>query len=216
VFIGLLFLIAGCTGFGNRAIDQATLPTLKNKTLSLVIHESPDFLAITPGKKMLTIADIDAGYINGNRLVQKSGINDPAEKICQMLARVLGSNYGLLYHENSMLRSSSKDMKYLMPLANEKDYLLDVETIGWLVENNSFERSGYYLKYVVETRLIDVRKSKPIGHSTCEYDSTVAGKKLVSYAKLIENDAAYIKLTLDEAATFCVNKLKSELFSTAQ
>ena len=211
MLIGLLPLVVGCSGMNTKAVDQATLLTLKNKTLSLVIHESPNFMAMTFDKSMFNDAHVDAAYAEGNRLVREKGINDPADKICKMMAEIFSESYGLSYNRSSMIKSKSKKMKDLVHLANVKDYLLDVETVYWFFLNKEHKRPDYYISYTAKTNLIDVNKSTSIGKSTCEYDTVSAGKPLVSYEKLIENDAAYIKQALNDAANFCINKFTNEL-----
>lgn len=209
MLIGLLPLIFGCAGFNAKAIDQTTL---KNRTLSLVIHESPDFLAITPDKNMLTMTGFDAADTAGNQLLKETGIHDPATKICKMLAKSFNADYGLLYNENSIIKAKAKATKDLVRLANGRDYLLDVKTIGWLFSYQVSSPSDYYVQYIVKTRLIDVAKEKSVGQSSCKYDTANAGKPLVRYEKLVENDAAYIKQVLKDASSFCVEKFKTELF----
>ncbi len=211
MLIGLLLLVLGCSGMNTKAVDQKTLQTLKNKTLALIIHESPDFMAMTFDKSMFNDAHVIAAYADGNRLIQEKGIHDPADKICKMMAEVFSEKYGLLYNRSSMIKSKSKKMKDLVHLANVKDYLLDVETVYWFFLNKEHKRPDYYISYIAKLNLIDVDKSTSIGRSTCEYDTVSAGKNPVSYEKLMENDAAYIKQSLDDAANFCINKFTNEL-----
>lgn len=211
VFVGLLLLVAGCSGMSTRAVDQATL---KNKTLSLIVHESPGFMAMTADKSMFNDSDVDAAYAEGNRLVQEKGITDPASKICKMMAEIFSTKYGFLYNSrSSVIKSKSKKMKDLVHLANVKDYLLDVETAYWFFLNKEYKRPDYYMSYTVKMKLIDVEKSRTVRKSTCEYDTIKAGKPPVSYRQLVENDAAYIKQSLNDATNFCINKFTDEFTS---
>ena len=212
IIIGLLPLVVGCSGYKTRAIDHDTLPTLKNKTLSLVVHESPGFMAITSDKDLFTKAGFDAAYADGHQLVKKNRIHDPADKICKKMAKVISTQYGLSYNENSIVKSQAKNMGSLVHLANGRDYILDVETVSWSFAYK-VNLPDYYVQYNVKARLIDVNKATSIGRSSCDYDSVIAGKQRVSYAKLVENNAAYIKQTLNDASTYCVNKFKTDFFT---
>ena len=92
------------------------------------------------------------------------------------------------------------------------DYVLDVETTGWSFIYDGFSFSDYLVGYSVKMRLIDVANAVPIAEGSCCYNTKGAGKPLVSYEKLQENNGAYIKQTLDDATTFCVDKFKTEFF----
>jgi len=212
IIIGLLPLVVGCSGYKARPVGPDTLPTLKNKSLSLVVHKSPGFMAITADKDLFTKSGFDAAYAEGNKLVKKMEIHDPADKICKTMAKVISAQYGLSYNENTIVRSRSKKMGSLVHLANGRDYLLDVETVSWSFAYK-VNLPDYYVQYSVKARLIDVNKAKSIGRSSCDYDSVIAGKQRVSYGKLVENDAAYIKQALNDASAYCVQKFKSDFFA---
>lgn len=203
----LLSLVVACSGSRPISIDPATH---KNRTLSLVIHESPDFLAMSSAKSRYTMAEVAAAYVEGNRLVEAYDIKDPADKICRTMAAAISSKFGFQYND-TIAKSKSKKMADLVFLANEKDYLLDIETIGWEFVNDGFRPSDYYFRYIVRMQLIDVEKASSVGQSLCDYDTGKAGHPYVGYEKLIENNAAYVKQALNEATEFCVEKFKSDL-----
>ncbi len=210
--IGLLLTAVGCSGLTGKTIDQQTLSALQNSSLSLIIHETPDFLAITPDKDMLSMPGFNAATADGRQMVRENRIHDPAGKICRKVARAASSEYGLSYNENLIKKSQIKAPKDLAPLANGRDYMLTVETVGWLFEYRTSNHTEFLLKYIAEARFIDAGKAAEIGDSTCEYDTLDAGAPAVNYRRLVANDAAYIKQTLDDAAAYCADKFAAELF----
>ena len=103
-------------------------------------------------------------------------------------------------------------MESLVYLANGRDYLLHVATVEWLYSYDVTSQSRYYVSYEVDARMIDVAREKVIGNSSCTYDTKKMGEPLVSHGELLANDAAYVKQALDEAITFCAEKISGELF----
>ncbi len=211
--LAVLFVsLVACAGPGKIPIDQAMSPTLKGKSLSLVTHESPGFVAMTYGKGMFAVAGVGAAVAAGNELVKESRIVDPAQKIGNLLTQHLGSRYGLSVKGQSSKKAESYDIAEVVKLAGGSDYVLDVATNGWNFIYDGFHFSDYLVGYSVKVRLIDVANAKTIAEGFSTYDTKSAGKPPVSYEKLLENNAAYIKEALEDATAHCVEKFKTELF----
>lgn len=205
----LLLLATGCSGLQTAPIDQAKA---QSRTLSMVIQTSPNFLAVTPDNDLFTRSGYDAAIANGKLLALENNITDPAKEITKMLADTIHQKFGISYNQFSLARTSARDMKSLVHLANGRDYLLHVATVEWLYSYDVANRSKYLVNYEVNTRLIDVAEKKVIGKSSCSYDTKSAGKPLVSHGKLLANDSAYIKQALSDAAEVCAEKVANELF----
>ena len=212
IVIGLFLTLVGCAGQKKMAIDQAELPALRGKTLSLVTHESPSFVAMTSGKGMFALAGVGAAVVAGNKMVEDYEITDPAKNIGKLLAEDIGPRYELSNNGLANDYAESSNLADILKLTDGSDYVLDVETTGWSFIYDGFNFSDYLVGYSVKLRLIDVANVTPIAEGFCAYDTKKAGKPLVSYETLQENNAAYIKQTLDDATTFCVDKFKTELF----
>ncbi len=181
--------------------------------MSLVTHESPSFVALTSGKGLFGGVGVGAAVAAGNTLVQENQIADPAAKIGHLLTQDLGVRYGLSAKGQSSKKAESKDTAEIVKLASGSDYALDVMTNGWRFLYDGFNFSEYLVDYMVKIRLIDVANSKSISEGLCFYSTKHTGNKPnVTYEKLMENNAAHIKQTLDDATIFCVEKFKTELF----
>jgi hypothetical protein len=206
----LLLLLVGCSGLQTAAIDQGKA---QSRTLSMVIQTSPNFLAITPDNDLFNRSGgYDRAIADGQLLVRENEIADPAKNITKMLAEAIHEKFGISYNQFSLAKTSAKDMGSLVHLANGRDYLLHVATVEWLYSYDVENRSKYLVSYKVDTRLINVAAKKVLGKSSCSYNTKSAGEPLVSYEKLLANDAAYIKQTFSDATTFCVDKVANELF----
>ena len=213
VALAVLFLsLIGCATTKNVAIDKAVAPTLKGKTVTLVEHKTTSFMALTAGKGMFAMIGVAAAIESGNKLVKECNIEDPASDISLNLAQELNSRYGLINKGQSNQVVDSKEVQKITKLAQGSDYTLDVMTTGWGFIYGGFKLSDYHVNYSGNFRLIDVAKSKIISEGICIYDTKKAGKPAVKYDDLLENNAAYIKQCLEEAATFCTDKISNELF----
>lgn len=209
----LLFLfLVGCGGPKFVPMDRAALPTLKGKTVSVVTHESPSFIAMTSGKGMFAVAGVGAAAAAGNKLVKEKHIEDPAPKVGMLVAEDLNSRFGLSSNGQPSKQAEADDLKEIAGQAAGNDYALDVMTIGWSYMYDGFHFSDYYVGCSVKLRLVDVATSEVLSAGLCAYDTKTAGKPTVSHDKLLENDAAYIKQTYKDASTYCADKFMTELF----
>ena len=211
VMLILFFFLAGCA-VKNMAIDRARLPTMQGKSVALVKNESPSFIAMTSGKGMFAVVGVAAAISEGNQLVKDDEISDPAMNISKLLVQELNSRYGLSPVEESDKLVESRSVESISKLAQGSDFALDVATNGWQFIYDGFSFSDYLIIYRVKMRLIDVANSRVISEGLCAYDTKSAGKPLVSYEKLLENNSAYIKQSLEDATLFCVDKFTTELF----
>lgn len=211
VMLILFLFLAGCAG-KNMAIDRATLPTMQGKSVALVKNESPSFIALTSGKGMFAILGVAAAAAEGNQLVKNDEILDPATNISKLLAQELNSRYGLSPVEDTCPLADSRSVAEIAKLAQDSDFALDVATYNWQFVYDGFSFSDYLVGYSVKMRLIDVANSRVISEGLCTYDTKTAGKPLVSYEALLENNSAYIKQSLEDATLFCVDKYATELF----
>jgi hypothetical protein len=132
--------------------------------------------------------------------------------ISKLLAQELNSRYGLSPVEDACKFAESNSVADIVELTQGSDYALDVATNGWQFIYDGFSFSDYLVGYSVKMRLIDVANSRVISEGLCAYDTKSAGKPLVSYEKLLENNSAYIKQSLEDATQFCVDKFTTELF----
>ena len=211
ILVILLPLLAGCLGPKGVIDDQEFLPVISDKPLSLVIHDSPDFLAITPERDMFTIDGFNEAANEGNRLVADAGIEDPAGEISREMARAISRHYDLQYSQDVVKKSKSKKVKDLANLAHGRGYILAIETLGWMFTYDVSDDSDYSVRYTVRMRLINAEKAATIEQSSCRFDTTRAGIPAVSHEELVGDDAAWIKEALTDAAESCVNRLTAEL-----
>ncbi|MGI9289048.1 MAG: hypothetical protein ACR2P1_26990 [Pseudomonadales bacterium] len=204
--------VVSCAATQNQPVNPETLATLKGKSLTLIQRESPTFVAMTSGKGMFAVAGVGAAAAAGNKLVKDNEIADPAMDISSSLAQALTTRHGLKLQGQSAGVTASNDMHDIVKLADGSEYALDVVTNGWSYIYDGFKFSDYFVGYSAKLRLIEVNTSKVISGGFCAYDAKKAGKSPVVHEKLLENNAAYIKQEISDAADFCTQQFIAELF----
>lgn len=207
-----ILLLIGCATTQTIQLDKATSTGLKGKAVILVKNEKPSFVAMTSGKGMFALVGATAAISAGNALVEEKKIEDPAMRISERLSPVLITKYGLTSKGQSETVPQSTDVNAIAKLSGDSDYALDVASTGWGFIYDGFKFSEYIITYSTKLRLVDVANAKVLSEGACAYSSKNAGKPNVSYEKLMENDAEYIKETLLEAAEYCAAKFQKDLF----
>ena len=186
---------------------------MQGKSIILIQRESPSFVAMTSGKGMFAVAGVGAAAVAGNKLVEETGIVDPAMIISRKLAQGLAEEYGVtLSGETDVVPTDRADS--LGAVANDTDYALDVATNGWSYMYDGFNMGDYFVGYSSKLRLIDVKSGEVISSGMCAYNAKEAGKTAVSHETLLSDDAAYIKQELEDATQLCVQEFASNLFSS--
>lgn len=161
---------------------------------------------------MFAVAGVGAAAVAGNKLVKDHEIADPAMRISNSLAQTLTSRHGLRLQGQSAAVAASNNVNDIIQLADGSEYALDVVTNGWSYIYDGFSFSDYYVGYSAKLRLIDVQSSTIISDGFCAYNPKKAGKPPVAHDTLLENNAAYIKQEMAEAADFCSQQFLAELF----
>lgn len=207
----LCMMLIGCASVSTQRLTEDTLTLLDGKSVTLVPRKSPSFVAMTSGKGMFAVAGVGAAAAAGNNLVQEKQIEDPAVVIGESFAQDLQSRHGVKVAGHSLSQADSADIGEIVKLAEGSDYALDVATNGWSYMYDGFKFSDYFVGYSSKMRLIDVATRNVVASGFCIYDAKKAGKIAVSHDRLMENDAAYIKQELADAADLCVQQFKSEI-----
>ena len=205
-------ILGACASTQNLPVSPDTLGAMQGKSLVLIQHDSPGFVAMTSGKGMFAVAGVGAAVAAGNEMVKENDVVDPAMSIGQALAQNLSNNHGVeLRGRTDIAESDSIDS--LVNLASGNDYALEVATNGWSYMYDGFNFDDYFVGYTSKLRLIDVRTGQVISSGMCAYDAKKAGKSPVSHETLLADNAAYIKQELADAAEICGQEFSANLFS---
>ena len=90
----LCLSLVGCAGVKTQPLSADTVSALDGKSVTLVLRESPSFVAMTSGKGMFAVAGVGAAAAAGNTLVEDANIEDPAPVIASELGMALTTKHG--------------------------------------------------------------------------------------------------------------------------
>lgn len=207
----LCLSLVGCAGVKTQPLSADTVSALDGKSVTLVLRESPSFVAMTSGKGMFAVAGVGAAAAAGNTLVEDANIEDPAPVIASELGMALTTKHGASVVGPSTAVVDSDNVADVVQAAAGSDLALDVVTNGWSYIYDGFNFSDYFVGYSSRLRLIDVETSNVLASGLCTYDAKKAGKLPVSHDTLIADDAAYIKQELADAAASCVQQFSANV-----
>lgn len=213
-FLISALILSACASTQNLPVSTDTLMTMQDKTVTVIQPEAPGFVAMTSGKGMFAVAGVGAAVAEGNSMVRKNGIADPALRISRALAAGLAEQYGLQILGESDA-TSSDSIETVARLAEGSDYALEVATNGWSYIYDGFNFGDYFVGYSSKLRLIEVDTEQVVSSGVCAYDAKKAGKAPVTRERLLADDAAYIKQELADATEQCIQEFAAELFAMA-
>lgn len=203
-------LATGCTSFNKKTIETQAIESLRDQTLTYTVRDKPDFAAMTPGKAMLGLIGAIAMVSEGNSIIAKNNVPDPAVSIADGLAKALDSAHSSRV-VTPPVKVDSADLSTILSAANNKArFLIDTQTVDWQITYFPTSYSKYRVGYAAKARLIDSETRTVIAEGFCR--RIPENKELASsYEELLANDALLLKKELAIAADECVNSMKAEM-----
>jgi hypothetical protein len=221
VSVGLVFLAAGCATTTPKVVPTASdLESLRGKPLTIVTYSKPTFVEFTADKIAFgalggAIGGAIAGGVAqsaGDRLVAENGIEDPAKDMVAALRTMALARTGA--SEAPTLTSSDDKIENLDRLAHGTGVVLDVKTMGWMINYYPTNWTHYHITYGARARLIEAGSHRIIAEASCR-SMTNDESKAPSYSQLTENQAALLKSYLSDAGRTCAAQFAKALFNTA-
>jgi hypothetical protein len=213
LIIGFLMMIVGCVSIKHVPISQQTAVTLSGKVLQNSLYKKPDFAAYTFVKAGLGLIGALAIISEGNDIIEKNSVEDPANYISEQLGLTLSEKYGVSILHVEPVISVSDDLNELLKTYSQTNLLLDVRTFLWAFWYFPTDWNNYRIQYTARLRLIDTQKREIIAEEFCrylpEYNNT---EDAPSYNELVDNNATGLKSELRKAADYCIEFFKKEAF----
>jgi hypothetical protein len=209
ILIAALLATTGCAAV-QKPITEDVAKSLKGKHAAAVAAETPSFTAMTAGKAMFGVFGAAAMISEGNALVAKHGVQDPAVKLSADLAQELGRKLGVSVAAPSG-PAASDDIDDLATRHPNEDLVLDVRTVGWSFGYFPTDWSHYRVIYSVKARLIDVKTKEVLAEGFAQRvpDYTPDAP---TYDELLASNAARLKAELNKAAKECYAELLQRTF----
>jgi hypothetical protein len=192
-------------------LAESAAASLNGKTVAVVRHEKASFTAMTAGKATFAILGAGAMIVAGNKIVADNNIADPADVLERELVPAVIKHYGLVLKEGPapvLKVSKPKDIAAALP---DVDYILNVESVGWMFAYYPTEWSKYWIGYNGHVQLIERASGKLLADAFC---NSGTNKHAASPTKdaMLENNAQLLKDVTTSLGWTCVHLLAKEEF----
>ena len=199
---------AGCVSVQQIPMNPSSADTIKDKEIALSQRAKPDFAASTPAKAMFAMIGATAMISEGNELIRKNAIEDPAVYIAHTLADDLHGRYNTRLSPKGVAVAGD-DVADLVKNANGSDLVLDIRTLNWSFVYFPLSLGKYRVIYSARLRLVDAKSGRILAEGGC-YRVPEHTAHSPTYDELVANSAARLKQELRTAADFCVSEFKAK------
>ncbi|MEH6567012.1 MAG: hypothetical protein V7756_16950 [Halopseudomonas sp.] len=221
--IAVLLVVAslfsvGCSSVKTKVLapDTATAFSGKNLLLSKY-NELPDFPAQTAVNVQFGLVGVLTAISNGNAIIRRNNIQDPAMGISRQLAQGMQANHGFNVTEATDFAAVKSDVPALAARYQDYDYVLDVKTLGWSSIYFPTDWDNYRVIYSAHARLISVETGQVVAEQVCSHVPDYADtNQAPSYVQL-ENGTG-LNATLNKSIEYCVDHIRAaaQLYNEGQ
>ena len=185
---------------------QPTSPS----SLTTTKREKPSFAAMTAGKAMFAAIGALAMISEGNKIITRNDVDDPADYISGELAKAFSNMLNDMEVKTSELVVSSTKASDLSRYYSESDYVIDVQTINWSLVYFPTDWDSYKVIYSAKLRVIDTRTRTQVAEGYCSRDPEQDASS-PSYDMLLADNAERLKEELMIAANYCIGEFKEKV-----
>ncbi len=205
------FFVAGCAGLQTVPLIDDAATNFTGKSVVLIKKETPDLSFLSIGKALFLGPVLGPLSASKNKDIKDIKIDDPADYIGQKLAEEVSAKYGFTMDKKTSVISGGSVSKIA---ARHKDfaYALDVSTIGWQVIYFLRNPKKYNLYYSAGARLIDTSTGKIVANGFCNHNP-IEYENAPTRDELLANDGERLKKELQEAADYCLNDFRKNIFN---
>jgi hypothetical protein len=206
----LLLALAGCAGVPHVPLTPTGVQAIKGRDVVVLVHETPDFAAMTPAAAGLIGGLLGAAVMisEGNSMVRRHSIEDPAPALAQELGADLKESYGVRLAAKAA-RPDSEDLERLARANIGSDYALEISTITWGIQYFATSWNRYRVVYHGRLRLIDLKRRVVVAQASClsQPEQTVNAP---TYEETTARNAAFIKRELKAVIERCGNIFRTQ------
>ncbi len=206
-------IATGCATVTKQTISAQSAAVLKHQTITSTTRAVPSFTAFSPGNAVFGLIGGLAAVSNGNSIVAKNNVADPAPAIAAGLMAVLTNSHGTRVVTPAVAVSGDDPSQVANAARGAARFVLDVQTTGWTMLYFSSNWTHYHLMYSAKARLIDTETKNVVAEGVCKHfpESDVGAP---TYDEFVDNQAAGLKKELALAADNCVQTLAAEMLLT--
>ena len=136
-------------------LSESAGAALKGKSVVVTRHDKASFTAMTAGKATFALLGAGAMIVAGNKIVADNNIADPADLFESELVPAVVKHYGLLLKEGPSPVIKASKPKEIAATQTDGDYILDVQSAGWMFAYYPTSWDTYWIGYVGRVQLID-------------------------------------------------------------
>jgi hypothetical protein len=210
----LALALASCSAPAPIIPSSENLAALRGRPLTITHYTSkPDFVAMTAGTAAFGIIGALAQIAEGNDLIEKNNVPDPADTISARLAAAYQARYDA-DRPSTTTELASYSSAALPATVGHDGIILDVKTTRWMFGYFPLDWGHYHVDYAASARLVDATTRKEIARSSCMLKSSDAPDQKPSYDDLTADHAAGLKARLDDMAARCAAAFAHDLLGT--
>jgi hypothetical protein len=208
-----LFALNGCVSTKTSPIEDTS--QFRSKTVVLTARPRAAFMAATTGKAMFGVVGAVATEESGKAIVTENAIDDPAKTVGSNLLAAAEKRYGVVAAPMQSVVIDTTDVSQLARAAKGADLLLDVQSYGQGFMCFPTDWSHYWVRTIINVRLIDVPRARLIAEGHCDVD-TRKDPNPPTRSEMLEGNATRLKVILDAQSSHCAAKFRTEVLKIAE
>lgn len=205
-------LLAGCASSVTNTPLRTDQADIGGRSLVIVAHERPSFVAGSAGKGMFGAFGALAMISEGDEIVQTNHVQDPAVQVGEEIATSLATRYDVSINDEIEV-SGSDDVTGLTTRYAGNDLILFTRTRGWRFMYFPTDWDNYRVGLSMVVMLIDTDTGSTLAAADCaywpEYDDS---DQAPTREYLLSDNAAGLKTELKKGADYCTQKFLTETF----
>ncbi|MDO8267422.1 MAG: hypothetical protein Q7T32_06270 [Moraxellaceae bacterium] len=203
------FSSTGCSTIKTNELTTDESQILKEKSVALSKYDKlPDFAAQTAANVQFGLLGLATAISNGNKIINKNNIEDPALSISRQLAEGLKSNHNVKIIESNEYVSAKSQINDLVTKYAGHDFVLDVKTVGWNSIYFPSDWDSYRVMYSAHARLIDIKSKQVVAEEVCTHVPEYADTNQAPSYNDLENGTG-LKASLEKSVEYCVEHIRN-------
>jgi hypothetical protein len=218
--LSCVLLVAAVAAGGAQAkpkmipLTDATGAALSGHTLTVTRHPRPSYAAMTAGKAMFGLFGAGAMIAAGNKIVDDNHVADPGDLVARELAPAIAKRYGMtLVPAGTPVITVDKPAQ-IAATQSGVDYILDVQSTGWMSAYYATDWDHYWIAYSVQIRLVDAKSRALVSNMAC-FSTTNKQPNPPTRDAMLANGAQLLKDVTAAHGWTCLHLLAKEQFLLA-
>lgn len=205
-------VLAGCASVNKQPVSAGAKSELRDQRVATTKRAVPDFAAMTAGKAAFAVLGALAMISEGNGIIARNKVADPADAIAAGLVASLAGGYSARAADQPV-SVAVDDVAGVATAANgAARFIVDVQTLNWSFGYFPSDWTHYRVIYTAKARLIDAQSKSVVAEGFCkQIPETNEGAP--TYDELLAGQAALLKARLAAAGEACLQTLKAEMLS---